>query len=173
MPLNLPKKFMKLALNINIKYRRLVFSTILTSRKRLWTISGSKRKGRNRIIPVKKIYVLSCVRNRTIQITLLSHLDFNCSHFWRLGHQLNILDKGIWIKPLPSLLTECHGSNALEVFISEWLSEGSTKCRSSHQRFSVRKGVLRNFAKFTEKHLCQSLFFKSKISQNLENLESR
>ena len=23
---------------------------------------------------------------------------------------------------------------------------------------SVRKGVLRNFAKFTEKHLCQSLF---------------
>lgn len=80
-PLNLPKKFMKLALNINIKYRTVVFSTILTSRKRLWTISCSKRKGRNRIIPVKKIYVLSCVRNRTIQITLLSHLDFNCSHF--------------------------------------------------------------------------------------------
>ena len=31
--------------------------------------------------------------------------------------------------------------------------------RSSHQRCSVRKGVLRNFAKFTGKHLCQSLFF--------------
>ena len=30
---------------------------------------------------------------------------------------------------------------------------------SSHQRFSVRKGVLRNFAKFTWKQLCQSLFF--------------
>ena len=27
------------------------------------------------------------------------------------------------------------------------------------QRCSVRKGVLRNFAKFTGKHLCQSLFF--------------
>ena len=26
--------------------------------------------------------------------------------------------------------------------------------RSSHQRFSVKKGVLRNFAKFTGKHLC-------------------
>ena len=30
--------------------------------------------------------------------------------------------------------------------------------RSSHQRFSVRKGVLRNFTKFTRKHLYQSLF---------------
>ena len=37
-----------------------------------------------------------------------------------------------------------------------------TKCmnfRSSHLRCSVRKGVLRNFAKFIGKHLCQSLFF--------------
>ena len=32
--------------------------------------------------------------------------------------------------------------------------------RISHQRCSLRKGVLRNFAKFTGKHLCQSLFFK-------------
>ena len=31
--------------------------------------------------------------------------------------------------------------------------------RSSHQRCSVRKGVLRNFAKFTGKHLRQGLFF--------------
>ena len=31
--------------------------------------------------------------------------------------------------------------------------------RSSHRRCVVRKGVLRNFAKFTGKHLCQSLFF--------------
>ena len=31
--------------------------------------------------------------------------------------------------------------------------------RSSHQRCSVTKGVLRNFAKFTGKHLCQNLFF--------------
>ena len=29
----------------------------------------------------------------------------------------------------------------------------------SHWRCSVRKGVLRNFGKFTGKHLCQSLFF--------------
>ena len=33
------------------------------------------------------------------------------------------------------------------------------KPRSSHQRCSMQKGVLRNFTKFTEKHLCQSLSF--------------
>ena len=31
--------------------------------------------------------------------------------------------------------------------------------RSSHQRCSMKKGVLRNLAKFTGRHLCQSLFF--------------
>ena len=31
--------------------------------------------------------------------------------------------------------------------------------RSSHQRCSMKKGVLRNLTKFTGKHLCQSLFF--------------
>ena len=30
--------------------------------------------------------------------------------------------------------------------------------RSSHRRCSVRKGTLSNFAKFTEKHLCQGHF---------------
>ena len=34
--------------------------------------------------------------------------------------------------------------------------------RSSHQRCSVIKDVLRNFGKFTGKHLCQSLFFLNK-----------
>ena len=33
------------------------------------------------------------------------------------------------------------------------------RIRSSHQRCSMKKGVLRNFAKFTGKYLCQSLFF--------------
>ena len=34
----------------------------------------------------------------------------------------------------------------------------STTSRSSHRRCSMKKSVLRNFAKFTGKHLCQSLF---------------
>ena len=33
------------------------------------------------------------------------------------------------------------------------------KDRSSHQRCSVEKGVLKNFTKFKAKHLRQSLFF--------------
>ena len=32
---------------------------------------------------------------------------------------------------------------------------------SSHQRCSMKKGVLKNFAKFTRKHLCQSLFINN------------
>ena len=41
--------------------------------------------------------------------------------------------------------------------------------KSSHQRCSVRKGFLRKFAKFTEKHLCQSLFF-NKVAGLTEHL---
>ena len=33
------------------------------------------------------------------------------------------------------------------------------KYKSSHQTCSMKKGVLRNFAKFKGKYLCQSLFF--------------
>ena len=33
------------------------------------------------------------------------------------------------------------------------------KARSRHQRSSVRKGILRNFAKFTGKYQYQSFFF--------------
>ena len=32
------------------------------------------------------------------------------------------------------------------------------ECGSSHQRCSVKKGILNNFTKLTGKHLCQSLF---------------
>ena len=35
--------------------------------------------------------------------------------------------------------------------------------RSSHQRCSIKEGVLKNFAKFARKLLCQSLFF-NKVS---------
>ena len=37
--------------------------------------------------------------------------------------------------------------------------------KSSHRRCSVEKGVLRNFAKFTGKHLCRNLFF-NKVAWN-------
>ena len=35
--------------------------------------------------------------------------------------------------------------------------------KSSHQKCSVKKDVLRNFAIFTGKHLCQSLFLNKVV----------
>ena len=39
--------------------------------------------------------------------------------------------------------------------------------KNSHQRCSLRKGVPRNFAKFTGKHLCQSLFYNKVAGRGL------
>ena len=51
-----------------------------------------------------------------------------------------------------------------EIRTSKWKAKkgGTTYpgiIRSSHRRSSIEKGVLKTFAKFTGKHLCQSLFF--------------
>ena len=40
--------------------------------------------------------------------------------------------------------------------------------RSNHQRCSIKKGVLRNFTKFTGKYLCQSLFFNKVVGSSLQ-----
>ena len=53
--------------------------------------------------------------------------------------------------------------NGLRQFFVYWTL---TSYRSSHRRCSVKKGVLRNFAKFTGKHLCQSLFFNKVAGGN-------
>ena len=44
--------------------------------------------------------------------------------------------------------------------------------RSSHRKCSVKKGVLKNFAKFTGKHLCQSLFLIKLYACNFIKKES-
>ena len=44
--------------------------------------------------------------------------------------------------------------------------------RSSHQRCSVKKCVLRNFAKFLGKHLCQSPFLIKKKKEKTEKKET-
>ena len=63
--------------------------------------------------------------------------------------QFNIeLVYSIW-KPV---IWKYNFSNSLNV---QW----SSCSRSSSRRCSVRKDVLRNLAKFTGKHLCQSLYF--------------
>ena len=40
--------------------------------------------------------------------------------------------------------------------------------RSSHRTCSMKKGVLRNFAQFTGKHLCQSIFFNKVAGRRLQ-----
>ena len=45
--------------------------------------------------------------------------------------------------------------------------------KSSHRRCSVRKGVLRNLAKFTGKQLCHSLFFNKGTGWGLQLYEKR
>ena len=52
-----------------------------------------------------------------------------------------------------------------------WALWNVLNLRSSHQRFSVRKGVFRNFAKFTGKHLFQSLYFNNVASLNFIKIE--
>ena len=42
--------------------------------------------------------------------------------------------------------------------------------RSSHLRCSVKKGVFKNFAKFTGKQLCQSLFFNKAAGLGLHTI---
>ena len=43
-----------------------------------------------------------------------------------------------------------------------WVESLGTKIRSSCWEVFCKKDVLRNFAKFTGKHLCKSLFFNNK-----------
>ena len=43
------------------------------------------------------------------------------------------------------------------------------KARGSHQRCSVKKSVIRNFAKFTGKHLCQIFSFNKVAGLRLQD----
>ena len=49
----------------------------------------------------------------------------------------------------------------------------SGNAKSSHQRCSVRSGVLKNFANFSEKHLCHSLLFMKVAGQCASLLKTR
>ena len=49
----------------------------------------------------------------------------------------------------------------LKEFVSEIVSREFRNFRSSRREVFYKKGVLRNFTKFTGKHLCQSPFFNT------------
>ena len=45
--------------------------------------------------------------------------------------------------------------------------------RSSHRKCSMKKGVFKNFTKFTGKRLCQSLFFNKVVGLRSSTLKKR
>ena len=47
--------------------------------------------------------------------------------------------------------------------------KSQVRCRNSRSELFCKKGVLRNFTKFTGKHLCQSLFFNKVAGQISKN----
>ena len=52
--------------------------------------------------------------------------------------------------------------NVYEEKLEVWNSN-SSPYRTRHQRYSIKKGVLKNVTKFTGKHMCQSLFINKKM----------
>ena len=108
-----------------------------------------------------KNLVLSFVQRRTFKLFCLSHfqyLDFN-------PYQLRILPFGkvklteAMVKSSRTPKWELHPISYPVNFVKHNLVTSLfPTLRSSRQRCSVKKGVLKNLAKFTGKHLCQSLF---------------
>ena len=47
------------------------------------------------------------------------------------------------------------------------MTSSNDQFRSSHQKCSIKKGVLKNFTKFTRKHLWQSFFFHKVVGWGL------
>ena len=72
--------------------------------------------------------------------------DYNFTYFF--GNEYHIHQRTFSCSPI-----------SVTVMKTTIIIRSSKTIRSSHRRCSVRKGVLRNFAKFIGKHLCQGLFF--------------
>ena len=101
--------------------------------------------------------------------------DFLCSLFWVQIIRSNVYHINLWMTFVsqiwsPYTFNICHFENALcqkfcclkqesiyfAFMIRHLLRHTLSQIfRSSHRRCSITKGVLRNFAKFTGKHLCQ------------------
>ena len=77
---------------------------------------------------------------------------------WSLKDLLNLVQQTVLLVGTLIILYHIKGG------LVHWL----VWCRSSHRRCSVKKGVLRNFAKFTGKHLYQSLYFNKVAGPRLQ-----
>ena len=87
------------------------------------------------------------------KVFLVSHRATLCMHIKLLNYQL--VNNKCAGTITPRLIRNCFmRSKACRKCMACFM----TRYRSSHRRCSSKKGVLKNFAKFAGKHLCQSLF---------------
>ena len=65
----------------------------------------------------------------------------------------------------------CKTDEKLRVMkLKKWIASSVPEFRSSRPEVFCKKGVPKNFAKFTGKHLCQSLFFNKVAGLGAANL---
>ena len=60
--------------------------------------------------------------------------------------------------------------SVFDLFLELTLKVLRRRCKSSHRRCSIKKAVLKNFAKFTGKHLSQSLFFNLWVTASKDTI---
>ena len=72
----------------------------------------------------------------------------------------------LWKGIITGILLVCffNYENAKHEYFKSFLT-----LKSNHQRCSTKKGVFKNFAKFTWKHVCQSLYFNKNAGLNLQH----
>ena len=87
-------------------------------------------------------------------ITMLNSIE---NQYYQIDAEDHI-PKNISSTKIESIL-KCNQSETGELANTFQIKLNARVMRSSHQRSSIKKGVLRNFTKFTGKHQCQSLFF--------------
>ena len=97
------------------------------------------------------VRILFKVFNKDIKTTWLTPFFCVCWWHWTsTRHCFIMLIVNLW-----------YGFACRDLTIKSYLNKLSKMFifRSSHRMCSIKKGILRNFSKFTGKHLCQSLFF--------------
>ena len=123
---------------------------------------------------------LSRISPRNIHLNLFIGAHFH----WRSLKACNIAKRTcmnyVWTAIIPwsycslklQILRFRYCDVELEV-LKLWSVDSHWNARRSHRRCSIRKRVLRNCAKFTGKHLYQSLFFKKETLARVFSCEFR
>ena len=89
--------------------------------------------------------------------------ETNCETTWYIFHK-RANNSQVFHKIVPKNDTENSSGNN---------QDGILFYRSSHQRCSIKKGILGNFTKFTGKHLCQSLSFNEVVTRKPASLNEK